>query len=545
MSSRGAHSFLGPWLVGIVSLATACGSGDTAPDPDPDPDPPVPPSLGGVPDGMCGAGFEHDEDGGCAAILPSEPCPPGLMAVPGEPMCRPVAPCGEGTWGDIPVDATTQHVDAQFVGTSDGSAGAPWATIAAGVAAAAPGAIVAVAEGTYVGDLLITAKPVRILGRCPELVEIVGTGGLAAVDLRTGVSGSEIARLAVRGPTIGVLLSGSENVVLDRVWIHDNESRGVDAESALGATSLTVRDSLVEANARTAVFVAGAAVTVERSLLRDAYSIDPTGGKGLLAQVDMLTGLPSAVHLSGSLVERNADGGIGASGSELLVESTVVRDTQLGDGGGGIGISIQEAAADGRPAAGTVRTSVLTGNGTTSLLVSGGQALVERTTISDTLTAATGNFGRGLGLQSGDVSNLPSTVTVVDTKIARNVEVGLYVAGANADIDGLLVLATTQDATGLYGDGVSIVYDDGAGLLDVSGSRIDDNVRAGIANFGSDVLLGASVLSCNAFALAGEPLGERDAVFDDLGDNRCGCPTEEGGCAVQSTSIGPPDPIEQ
>ena len=31
------------------------------------------------------------------------------MAIPGEPSCHEVAPCGTGTWGDIPVAGDTEH----------------------------------------------------------------------------------------------------------------------------------------------------------------------------------------------------------------------------------------------------------------------------------------------------------------------------------------------------------------------------------------------------------------------------------------------------
>src|SRR5262245_54483601 len=56
----------------------------------------------GIPPDACGEGFMPDGKDGCEAILPPEPCPKGMMAVPGETACREVAPCGEGTWGNIP-----------------------------------------------------------------------------------------------------------------------------------------------------------------------------------------------------------------------------------------------------------------------------------------------------------------------------------------------------------------------------------------------------------------------------------------------------------
>src|SRR4051794_34219247 len=42
----------------------------------------------GVPPDACGEGFEPDGYDGCAAILPSNPCPKGLIAVPGMTECQ-------------------------------------------------------------------------------------------------------------------------------------------------------------------------------------------------------------------------------------------------------------------------------------------------------------------------------------------------------------------------------------------------------------------------------------------------------------------------
>src|SRR5262245_10810632 len=51
----------------------------------------------GIPADACGEGFMPDGKDGCEAILPVEPCPKGMMAVPGMTMCEEVASCGNGT----------------------------------------------------------------------------------------------------------------------------------------------------------------------------------------------------------------------------------------------------------------------------------------------------------------------------------------------------------------------------------------------------------------------------------------------------------------
>ena len=84
--------------------------------------------VGATPE-ACAPGFVL-ETGGCQPVLPADLCPPGMMAVPGETTCRSVAECGEGTWGDIPVDESTHYVDASYTsGGSDGTAARPWTRI--------------------------------------------------------------------------------------------------------------------------------------------------------------------------------------------------------------------------------------------------------------------------------------------------------------------------------------------------------------------------------------------------------------------------------
>src|SRR5262249_40821126 len=121
----------------------------------------------GVPADACAPGFSHDGAHACDPILPASPCDAGSVAFLGETECHEVAPCGEGTWGDVPVEATTVFVDAAYAGgASDGSMARPWTAVGDAVAAASSGAVVAIAAGSY-PEVVTIAKPVRLWGRCP------------------------------------------------------------------------------------------------------------------------------------------------------------------------------------------------------------------------------------------------------------------------------------------------------------------------------------------------------------------------------------------
>jgi hypothetical protein len=120
----------------------------------------VPP---GVQDDGCEAGARLI-DGACEAVIAAR-CPPGEVPVVGSEACEALMDCGTGTWGDLPIDASTQHVDGAYGGgDSDGSAARPWITIGAAVGAAVDGARVVVAAGSYAEDVVIENKRIALWG---------------------------------------------------------------------------------------------------------------------------------------------------------------------------------------------------------------------------------------------------------------------------------------------------------------------------------------------------------------------------------------------
>jgi len=454
----------------------------------------------GIPPDGCGVGFVHDGDRGCEPILPEGPCPEGLMAVPGERSCREVAPCAPGSWGDVPIEPDTEYVDASYTGgASDGSASAPWTSIQAGVDAALAGAIVAVAGGSYVEDVRIEDKSVRLWGRCPALVELAGTGAeLAALFIRAGASGSEVRRLAITGQAMGVLLSGSEDVLVEEAWIHDNALRGLNAQADFGPTSVVVRGSLLEQNHELGVFVSGSDATLEATVVRDTLH-DEQGmrGTGTSVQADPETGARASVTVARSLFEQNHEFGVFVGGSDATLEATVVRATLPDAQGFGRGMNVQADPATGARARVIVARSLFEQNHDLGVHVSGSDATLETTMVRDTLPDAQGLVGRGMNVQADPETGARASVTIARSLLEQNHTAGVFVSGSDATVEATVVRDTLLDAPGLLGRGMSVQDDPAKGArasVTVARSLLEQNHTTGVFVSGSDATLEAIVM---------------------------------------------------
>ncbi|RLB60052.1 MAG: hypothetical protein DRI90_14605 [Deltaproteobacteria bacterium] len=579
-------------LLALLVLPSGCGGEETEPAA-----PQLPPTCEehelllpdgscirpGVPPDGCGEGFVHDGTYGCEPILPAEPCPPGLMAVPGDESCRSVMECGEGKWGDLPVDATTQYVDGSYGGgDGDGSEAQPWPTIGQAVAAAAPGALIAVGAGTYNENVLIDGKPVRLWGRCPEQVaiaapaEAVGPCPPTALCILGGADGTEVGGLALRGAGVGILLAGSEHVLADRIRVHDNAGRGITAESTFHSTSIEVRGSLIEHNHDFGLFVMGADAIVDASVVRATLprASDQRGGRGISIQLpcsSTSTGLQCDATARGnasvtrSLIEQNHEAGLLVFGSNVIVDGTVVRATlpSVSDQRGGRGINIQpsclptptglecDSAARGSA---SVSRSLIEQNYDVGLLVTGSDANVDATVVRTTLPRASDQLhGRGINVQSLCVHTptglqcdaaARASANVTRSLIEHNHEFGLLVASSDANVDATVVRATLSNASyNLFGDGLSVLNKTAPGSATLTNLLIADSARAGLATFGSFVSLADTHIRCAAFPLNGEPFEGSDFELDDRGGNSCGCPTADDTCKLISAGLQPPDPL--
>jgi hypothetical protein len=434
----------------------------------------------GVPPDGCGEGFEADGDAGCTPVLPATPCGDGEMAVPGEASCRSVGACADGTWGDIQTDETTQHVDASYRGgASDGTSMHPWTTINQAIEAAPAGGLVAVAEGSYLEDLQIVDRPLRLRGRCAGLVEIVGTGAVPDT-VRIGGAADEtiVADVSVTGPGVAVQVQGAKGVAIDRVWLHDLGLTGVAVRNG-GQVAIT--RSLIDGAGDDGVLVASASsADVDATVIRNTTAVQSTA-VGVFVTSGVASGTRPSASVRGSVVEATEGAGLFIEGSDVVVEGTVIRDTFHPVFGWGIAA---QDDASGAPASVEVRTSVIERNHDSGVFVGGSEVIIERSVVRDTLpTSSDLERGTGIAVQSSEVTGGPSTLVLRSSLVQASHAAGCYLQGSTGEISTTLIRDTRpQETDGWFGRGVDVA-DDAAGagsMLTLRDSIIERSHEIGL-----------------------------------------------------------------
>jgi len=552
----------------------------------------------GVPASACGAGFTPERDG-CTPILPATACGKGQMAVPGETTCRPVAPCGAGKYDGIPIDATTQFVDASFTGASDGSEAAPWPTISQAVSAAAPGGIIAVAAGQYDEAVDIAYDRVQLWGVCPAEVTIAPPGTDAMTRALTvrgaGTTGTEVRRVGITSHGIGVGIFAATDVVLDEVWIHDTgyvalavqgttarteatlsasliedamtlgalsaadaeltitdsvirgarSEGGIDTGLALqveylegSAASAVIRGSVFEKNDSGALYFLGGAGTIDASVVRDNGTIP----HAVAIEVDQDKGSRASATIRGSVVERNHSVGIIVGGSDAVIESTTVRDMSedLEKPKEGYGVAIKNALADPTMLGNLTMSACLVEKvKQVGIAVIGSDAAIDRTLVRDVTPIALGQIAWGIDFYNDPGSTAVGTLSLTASVVEDVPAVGVIVQSSPATIDGVRI-SNLLGIEGTFGDGIDVWSEAAPASLTLTSSLIEGATRAGVASFGSTVSIADTVLECDQIVLDGE--GDYD--FDDRGGNTCRCDGTTEACKVLSSMLVPPPPPE-
>ncbi len=558
----------------------------------------------GLPPDRCVAGPSEEE---CVPLLPAEPCAFGSFALPGEEQCHEVTSCGADPWGDIPVEPDTLYVDAAHAG-GDGSEQAPWSTIQAAVDAAQHDEIIAIAAGTYAEDVHIVGKALRLWGRCPSMVEVVGQGSAFAA-IRITADRVELRGLRVTGPATGVgMCCGSKGVVLESLHIHGTPGGAVQVAEGLNETVL--RNVLIEQVGLYGIFALGSIVNVEASVIRHV-SHDSNGwfGDGIILEPiydgTAHHGVPATLSLQDSLIEHTTESGVAAISSDAVIERSVVRDVdpipispESGDcivslpyfvprqpsvivrssivercQGSGlalargdfemVGVAVRDVlpfSVSGELGRGVTVTGSadqptrfqMRGSRVDRVLENGVglfgvDGLLDGVLVRDVAPATSGQYGYGVSISPYD--GAPGTLTVLGSRLEGCHEVGLVSFDADVNVLATAVVATSpQPGTELWGDGISVFGSGEPPQARVAGSLVTHMARAGLSVFDVTVNLGHTKFECNAIDLNTETLQGNQGALENAGGNVCGCGTDVHGCKQVSSQIGvptPPDPKEK
>jgi hypothetical protein len=331
-------------LAASLLVALGCGSASTRPDDETSVDGGCEPGeltlddgsclpAGIAPDG-CGEGLVHDGVA-CEPVLPA-PCPPGTMAIPGEAACHAVGICFGAAWPDVPAGAGAQYVSLAGGANANGTMAAPWPTIGQAINAATAGDTIALAAGSYSEDVVIDGKALHLVGTCADEVRIMGSAvPIATIDVRHA-SNTSVRALSVSGSAnYGIAVTDALDVVIDAVYIHDTRL-ALSVQDDLGPSAVTLSGSLVEAARLIGVYVVGSQLAIDRSVIRDSQTdTDGSYGRGIEAHFHDTTAVPAALAVSRSWIRGNTGAGVFLWGSSLTLDDSVIEDTLSSPAAGG------------------------------------------------------------------------------------------------------------------------------------------------------------------------------------------------------------------
>jgi hypothetical protein len=447
----------------------------------------------------CAPGFAFDEENrSCEVSLPAGRCPVGSMALPGDERCMPVSPCPTERWAELD-GLVVHHVDGSYQGgDSDGSDAKPWRTIEPAIDAAADGGVVAVQPGSYPEDVAI-AKPVRLWGRCAAEVEILGS-----VTVMPGASGTEIHGLAVTDGKFGVHVSGVTGVGLAALWVHHIAGRGIHVSDTLGPASVTLERILVERTEEIGLRIEGSEGALEDVMVRTTAprESDQLIGRGIDALENRDTGARAKVTLKRAVAEDNHTAGIFVGASDATIEGVVVRGT-LPQGSNdrlGRGIDIEDDPETGAHGTTTLRGSLIEHNHDVGVFVLGSDATIEGIVVRSTQPrVADLSSGHGIGVEAIVEIDAHPTVTVRASLVEGSHEAGVFVMSSEVTLEGVVVRGTrARPLDSWYGRGIGVQDDSDSGepaTITVRGSVVEDNEELGVLIAGSKATIDGVVVA--------------------------------------------------
>jgi hypothetical protein len=358
--------------------------------------------------------------------------------------------------------------------------------------------LIAVAAGTYAENVFIS-KPVRLWGKCPSEVVINGPAAQPAAVFIQDTSDVEVHDIALTGEGVGIAVLDSASVTIDRVWIHDTASMGMNVATDSTPASATLERSLVEKATLFGLYGIGATTVVNASELRGTV----VGSNGAYGRGITVLDTPSGSHratltVTGSYVHHNVDFGIRAAGADVILRDTLVADTaapSAGSDASGNGVQLRATQATGQRSTGLLERLVIQDSNECGICVYNSDAEIVNTTVvrvtrvtdTNAETATQGVFARG----SGEVPDSRPDLRLRSSMVKDVQGYGVRTWNAEGTLEGVVVRHTegseSNDGSGLY---VHPHWDTGepSNVL-VAGSRIESVVNDGILVQASDATI--------------------------------------------------------
>jgi hypothetical protein len=361
-------------------------------------------------------------------------------------------------------------------------------------------------EGAKGYGLAITGGTASVDG-----VVVRGTRPLDTGDRGIGVtldqsSSGQVAKLNAKqllldgNADVGLMVHGSEAVIEQSVIINTkpraNGSYGVGinalAYSAAAAArgNTIVRDSFIAGNTFAGLFVGGAPVTVERTVIRENKPQPLKSlARGIIVQEH-----PGSMHrgeltMKNSVVEQNMEVAIAVSSSTALLEDTIVRGTRTKrDGTWGLGVMGQVSTGRKDGAEITLRRSLVEDNREIGVYGNGGKITLDQSIVRGTRPSK--SAGWGVHVVDNEEAGVAGELTMTATLVDDNVAYGVFTHLADVTIDRSVIRATTAGTAEHTTSGVVATHS----TLTLTGSIIEDNEETNLLLLGSRATLDAMTM---------------------------------------------------
>src|SRR5690606_39260322 len=124
------------------------------------------------------------------------------------------------------------------------------------------------------------------------------------------VSGSEVHQIAFTGDGTPLIVADAEDVLIDKVWVHDTGDIGILVSAIVDPTAVVIRDSLLERVAALSLVVLSSTAEIDRTVVRDTVSNEFGPGRGIDVELDAENGTPPNVTITHSLVRGAREAGL-------------------------------------------------------------------------------------------------------------------------------------------------------------------------------------------------------------------------------------------